>query len=180
MWIICNKSFSFAFTEELQKSCNKIYHISINLLPHYLGKLFKCFTMHLYSKASQLGSNAKSFNYNKYLPDICPKLSPSFSATLISYKSIKIVAIWIFFSWSVATSLLCMNKTAISELSDTILTMAWDSVTPISRKSQIFPWSQSIYSHFWLSSLRMHRNSLIGSFVWKYFVTAVLSNINFL
>ena len=68
MWIVCN-FFTFAFIEELQKNCNKICHLYLNLLPHSLGK-FECLTVQLYSKASQLRSNASSFNYNKYLPEM--------------------------------------------------------------------------------------------------------------
>jgi len=69
MCIVFNISFTSAFTEELQKSRKKIDHFASNLLPHYLGK-FESLNVQLYSKASLLRSNAKSFNYNKYVPEM--------------------------------------------------------------------------------------------------------------
>jgi len=50
MWIVFNISFTFAFVEQLQKSCNKIYHLASNLLSHYLRKC-ECLTVQCYSKA---------------------------------------------------------------------------------------------------------------------------------
>ena len=48
MRVAFNNSFTFAFAEKLPKSCNKIYHLASNLLPHYLG-IFECLTVHSYN-----------------------------------------------------------------------------------------------------------------------------------
>jgi len=69
MRIDFSSSFIFAFTEELQKSRNKIYHLASNPLPHYRGK-FECSTVQLFCKAVQFGSDAKPFSYSKYLSEM--------------------------------------------------------------------------------------------------------------
>jgi len=43
-----NNSFIAVFSDELQKTCNKVYHFTSNLLPHYLVKT-ECSTVQLYS-----------------------------------------------------------------------------------------------------------------------------------
>jgi len=43
-----NNSFTPTFSDELQKTCNKVYHLTSNLLPHYLVKT-ECSTVQLYS-----------------------------------------------------------------------------------------------------------------------------------
>jgi len=43
-----NNYFTAAFSDKLQKTCNKIYHLTSNLLPHYLVKT-ECSTVQLYS-----------------------------------------------------------------------------------------------------------------------------------
>ena len=42
-----NNSFTGAFSDELQKKLTKIYHLTSNLVPHYLVK-FECSTVQLY------------------------------------------------------------------------------------------------------------------------------------
>ena len=43
-----NNSYTAAFSDELQKSWTKIYHLTSNLLPHYLVKI-ECSSVQLYS-----------------------------------------------------------------------------------------------------------------------------------
>jgi len=43
-----NNSFAAAFSDELQKNCNKVYHLTSNLLPHYIVKT-ECSTVQFYS-----------------------------------------------------------------------------------------------------------------------------------
>jgi len=46
-----NNSFTATFSDELQKTCNKVYHLTSNLLPHYLVKT-ESSTVQLYSMSS--------------------------------------------------------------------------------------------------------------------------------
>jgi len=43
-----NNPFTVAFSDELQQSWKKIFHLTSNLLPHNLAKI-ECSTVHLYS-----------------------------------------------------------------------------------------------------------------------------------
>jgi len=49
MWINFDKHFTVTFSDELQKTLNKISHLTSNLLPHYHLGEFECSTEQLYS-----------------------------------------------------------------------------------------------------------------------------------
>jgi len=65
-------------------------------------------------------------------------LSPSFSATSISYKGMEIFAIWQRFGLFLAAFYCACAETVISQLLATITTTPLDSATPISYKRKIF------------------------------------------
>ena len=48
MWTNFYNSFSCGFSDKLQRKLNKLYHLTSNLLLHYLAKI-KCSTVQLYS-----------------------------------------------------------------------------------------------------------------------------------
>jgi len=68
MWIVFNNSFTFAFTGTAE-SFSEIYHLAWIMFAALPWKIwmFNCATL---SKARQLISDAKSFNYNEYLPEV--------------------------------------------------------------------------------------------------------------